>query len=167
MNPSIQTISNIAVVIGLIFVGVQIYQDRDLKRNELIAKAYESRMQANLALLGDDPVPALIKAAYDPKNLTPEETLTNYAYLDLWVAQWDQAAFLERAGLYTPAWTDGYNYNWAMRTQFGDTFMDQYIEIARLPPEFKAKLKEQRNSQTSPSMRERIELWRTSGSKDE
>ena len=166
MNPSIQTLSNIAVVVGLIFVGVQIYQDRDLKRNELIAKAYESRMQANLALLGDNPAPALIKAAYDPKNLTPEETLTNYAYLDLWVAQWDQAAFLERAGLYTPAWVDGYNYNWAMRTEFGNKFMQEYIDRSRLPEDFKAKLTEQRTNQSSLSMQERLEFWRQSEVKD-
>ena len=73
MKDSIQYLANIALVMGLVFVGFQLYQDRQLKVAELAFESMNSAILVSLASAGENPQVALAKAIDQPEALTTEE----------------------------------------------------------------------------------------------
>lgn len=69
MNQWLHFAGNIAILLGLIFVGFQLYQDRQLKSAELIDQVYQNDFQHRMVLLGESAAGAISKAAMSPNEL--------------------------------------------------------------------------------------------------
>jgi len=78
----LQIIGNVGIVLGLVFVGFQLYQDRQLKLAELSAGYFDSRILANSASMGEDPQKSIVKAAISPSTMTAEDAYVFLLNLD-------------------------------------------------------------------------------------
>ena len=102
----LQILGNIAIVLGLLFVGLQLYQDRQLKQADFIWSLRSSWIQTELTTLGEEPYKAIVKAAVDPKSLTDEESyiLARLVAIDVMLAQ--NLRDLETLGVMSSTWRD-------------------------------------------------------------
>ena len=75
MNKSdlINAISAFAIVIGLVFVFVELRQSRELAEAELWTQLNGSMLSANLAVIGENAASAIAKSCHEPGALTPTE----------------------------------------------------------------------------------------------
>ena len=73
MKEWFQIISNLSILGGLFLVAVQINQNSSITEADLLSRGYESVLQYQTALLGEEGERVLVKAALQPDKLTPEE----------------------------------------------------------------------------------------------
>lgn len=99
----LQIASNAGVLIGLIFVGLQIMQDRELKIAELITIAANTDHDRQIALMGEEPAEAIAKLI-DGQCLDLREQLIMEIYYDARIETWVRNSKLERLGLFSPSW---------------------------------------------------------------
>ena len=102
----LQSLGNLGIVLGLIFVGFQLYQDRQLKLAELSAAYFEARIQANAAAMGDTPYRSIVKAAMNPSSMTPEDAYIFLLNQDNWRSLDMRYAALEGIGLGPNNWQE-------------------------------------------------------------
>jgi hypothetical protein len=69
----LQVAGNLGVVVGLVFVGYQLVQDRELKRTELMFWTMDTLQQLHLSLAGEQPHESLVKLAIAPDDATEED----------------------------------------------------------------------------------------------
>jgi len=141
----LQILGNIGIVIGLFFVGVQLYQDRQLKEAELTSAYFESRIQANIAAMGENPQASIVKAATNPEAMTPEDAYVSFLNLDNWGSLWMRYSRLESLGLQNPRWQDSQGLFLEFGTPFGVRWAKHYIDTNGwvLPEAFREKLEAQ------------------------
>jgi hypothetical protein len=78
---SLQIASNIAVFSGLIAVGFQMSQDRQLSQAQLISDGRISLVEREMAVFGENPAPTIVKSISSPGNLSDDEILIAHSYL--------------------------------------------------------------------------------------
>ena len=88
----LQVSANIGILAGLLLVGFQINENTEIARTELTARSYELSMEMGLALMGENPAAALVKAATDPSSLTDEELTIVEQWVWYW---WDHDSHLD------------------------------------------------------------------------
>lgn len=76
----------VAIVASLIFVGMEIQQERDLARSDLAAQSFENTSTFHLTLTSPDFAKTYAKALENPNNLTTDEKLQIDGYLRAFVA---------------------------------------------------------------------------------
>lgn len=67
-----QAVSNVAIVVGLIIVIVEINQSKQLAYAQLLTDGTISGLDRNVSLMGEDPRTTLAKAAFCPEELTED-----------------------------------------------------------------------------------------------
>jgi hypothetical protein len=141
----LQILGNVGIVIGLFFVGFQIYQDRQLKRAELAAGYFENRILANSVAMGEDPQVSIVKAAVDPDAMTPEDAYVYFLNLDNWMSLWMRYSRLEELGMSSDDWQDFSGMMLDFGTPMGVRHVERWIRGNKhaLPEEFVAKLRDQ------------------------
>lgn len=70
INDWIQSISAIAILIGLVFVVLELEQNREAMQAQLTNDGYQMLVQTQSSLLGESPVDVLAKACDAPDTLT-------------------------------------------------------------------------------------------------
>ena len=70
ISDSLQIIGNFGVILGLLFVGFQLYQDRELKRAELSFASINSAIDVAIAGIGEDPQQTVAKSVENPESLS-------------------------------------------------------------------------------------------------
>ena len=148
---------NLGILVGLIFVGLQMQQDRELKRAELLYNNYSSIMDFDLALMGENPYHAIIKAAYNPEELTEEEAYINILAVDHTMLGWTRSAWMEELGLFTGGWQNS-NLGWEMGTSVGRRFVESELQNYELPASFMDKIRTE--IRVSPNFSDRLDRWR-------
>ncbi len=159
LSDSLQILGNIGLVVGLIFVGIQLYQDRQLKLAELRAAHFEARIMANSAAMGDAPYKSIVRAATDPESMTAEDAYIFLLNLDNWRSLDLRSASLERLGLYTESWQEYSGLILEAQTSMGVRDTRRWVEGGtNYPPAFKEKVEELLNDPTQLNgFRERLE----------
>ena len=67
--------SNLAILGGIILVGVELQQNQTLVRAQLASEAFAAGIEVNNQLLGQSPELVLAKACLHHEELTPEDKL--------------------------------------------------------------------------------------------
>ena len=122
----IQVISNFAVLIGLVFVGVQLYQDRELKRIELLDQGWEMDLERLRQIMGEDIGEIIAKSAMQPGELTDGEQYRLIIYFDTVLAQRRRNTMLERVGMRPESWTR-LDLPGAFQTEAGKTYIERIL----------------------------------------
>ena len=119
--------ANVGLLIGLVFVGLQLYQDRQLKTAELIAGSLQEHHARNLALMGDDPASTLSKLN-SSHELDDRDQFIARAYFDARFANWSRNSILESLELLSTNWSNGIvlaDHLWA--NQYGIKAVESYL----------------------------------------
>ena len=123
----LQVGANIGLLLGLVFVGLQFYQDRQLKTAELIAGSLQQHHDRNISLMGDDPASTLSKLdSY--AELDDRDAFIAQAYFDVRFANWSRNSILESLGLLPASWSSGIvlaDHLWA--NQHGIKAIERYL----------------------------------------
>jgi hypothetical protein len=123
----LQVVANIGLLLGLVFVGLQFYQDRQLKTAELIAGSLQQHHDRNISLMGDDPASTLSKLdSYE--ELDDRDEFIARAYFDARFANWSRNSILESLGLLSSSWSSGVvlsDHLWA--NQHGIRAVERYL----------------------------------------
>ena len=151
---------NLAVVVGLVFVGYQLYQDRQLKRAELIFAGFETMQNRALALMGENPHEAIVRAAYTPGEASAEDAYIVGLALDTYLLSLDRNAVMENLGVFESGWREGERLGVAYEggTEIGERFLRSRIPGLRVPEAVRAELLNDLSS--AIALKERLEAWR-------
>ena len=95
----LQVGANLGILLGLVFVGLQMLQDRELKRLEMVSRCVTDLFERELVAIGDEPYRAIVKAALNPEELTEEDIYVYRTYLSVVLTGWDRRNFMEQCGL--------------------------------------------------------------------
>ena len=71
----LQVLGNLGIIAGLILVGIQISQNNQLTRIQLIHESQIAAQNMHLVLAGENPGEAWSRAILDPDSLTDEEIM--------------------------------------------------------------------------------------------
>ena len=66
---------NLGLIVGLVLVAVQIKQNNDLAKAQLLSDGWLAGIQINLALIGENPAASMAKASTVPDQLTDEDLI--------------------------------------------------------------------------------------------
>lgn len=124
----LQVGANLGLLVGLVFVAIQLYQDRQLKTAELIAGSLQEHHARHLALMGDNPAAALSKLPTG-QVLNEHDRFIAKAYFDSHMANWSRNSILEQIGLLPPAWSNRLRLTdslWA--NQYGIKAVENYLQ---------------------------------------
>ena len=99
-----QVVGNVGIVVGLVFVGLQLQQDRELKRAELVFSSQMSVIDDWLAVLGEDPASSLTRLALNTDELTERDLVVVDAWLRLDVMRCNTQSLMEEFGVYSGRW---------------------------------------------------------------
>ncbi len=92
--------ANVGVLLGLIFVAVELNQNSEQLRLQLIFETTQKIFENNQDLLGDNPAPTISKSITNPEALTFEEYLVASSYvLNLMNEMEDRYFVYHQAGL--------------------------------------------------------------------
>lgn len=80
----ISIVGNMGLLIGVGLVVIQINQNSELVRRQLLHTTWTDDMNMHLALMGENPASAIAKAIERPTELTIEESKVLEAYITLW-----------------------------------------------------------------------------------
>ena len=128
---SLQIASNVAVFCGLIVVGFQMSQDRQLSQAQLISDGRISRVERELALFGEDPAPVVAKSILEPENLSDAEILIIHSYLFAAIVHEQRQYNLVFNGVYEDLFGDfQLPASWA-NLYFGNSFAKTWFEASR------------------------------------
>jgi type II secretory pathway pseudopilin PulG len=134
-----QAIGNVAVIGGLIFVGLQMQQDRELKRAELAFSAFETVISQQVALAGENPAPAVARALNGVGDLTTEEAIQLEALMWLDMINWQRNALMDELGVFEGRWRKGLALSYFLyESPVGMAWLDQNIDAQA--PELRALL---------------------------
>ena len=126
LNDWLQTIGNIGILLGLFFVGYQLYQDRELKKAELAFLGMDSNIQLSLALAGEDPFRAIVKLAVNPESATDEDRYIASKVFDALMFSRRRLFLMEAMGLVQPGY-DGF-VDHEFGTDVGFNYLDTQLD---------------------------------------
>ncbi len=91
--------ANIGVLIGLIVLIVELNQNTDHLRLQVMDQINARQVTHNAIFLAENPAPVIEKSLIDPENITYTEFLLLDAYLMNVLSIWEDRFFLYQAGL--------------------------------------------------------------------
>ena len=100
----IQHIGNLALVLGLLFVGFQLHQDRELKKAELVFTAHTQTSEIYVQYMGENPLKSWEQLIFHPENVSDYDVLVLDAAFAHSFTNYERGSSLERLGLWDSAW---------------------------------------------------------------
>ena len=92
-------VASLAILVGLVLVAIELNQNTEHLRLQLLDQITARANENNRALLGENPTAAIEKAVREPEKLTYAELLIVDAYLINVLSAWEDRFFLHEAGL--------------------------------------------------------------------
>ena len=134
--------SNLAVLVGLILVGVQIYQNTEITKAQLANDFYLKDMELALSIMGDTPAESWIKAIYSPDEITPVDAAVLEAHFAYGMIQVNRLRQMSRLGLVEPEILRNRigDLRWHLGNEVGKRWWEAQIGY---PPEFVKTINEQ------------------------
>ena len=129
----LQVGANIGILLGLVFVGLQIQQDRELKRVEMVSRMVTDLFERELAAIGDEPYRAIVKAASNPEELTEEEIYVYQTYLNVILLGWHRRKSMEQNGLFDSSWQETTGIPVEAMTKPGAKYLAERLESGYFP----------------------------------
>ena len=99
LNRWLSLVANVGVLVGIIFLAVEIRQNSDLARMEFADARIDTWQQGELAVFGNSIATVWEKSVQDPASLTLAETRMLDAYLAFQLTLAERVLDLERSGL--------------------------------------------------------------------
>ena len=96
----LQIIANAGIIIGLVLVGLEIKQNSDLVKAQLLYEESQRFVSYEMAMLGDNPARVWAKAHTEPESLTLEERRIMEAYFWTFTEQARATQMLAEKGLF-------------------------------------------------------------------
>jgi hypothetical protein len=125
----LQVLGNVAIMIGLVFVALQLYQDRQLKSIEMSMLQLDNALQVRLALMGEEPEKALVESLNETGELTREDALILREVYAAELILFEQTTAMQRVGLW-PEYPVAIPVS--MRTPSGYRYIDANIQTLPL-----------------------------------
>lgn len=95
----VQIVANIGLIAGLILVGLQLKQNSDLLKTQLLYEESGRFISSEQAMYGEEPARTWAKSIETPRDLTLEEIRIIDAYLYTMVEHWRATQMLAEEGL--------------------------------------------------------------------
>lgn len=77
----LQIAGNFGLIAGLVLVAIQINQNTEIARAQLVSESYRAQMEVPLALMGEEPAKSWSRAIHAPEELTDEDLVVLDAML--------------------------------------------------------------------------------------
>ena len=101
LNNWVQTITGLAIVIGLILVVWELQQNQDATLSQLSSEYWHFASQERAAIFGEDAANVLAKACHEPANLTESDLIILEQYYEGFIARISRLMILrDRGGFY-------------------------------------------------------------------
>ena len=131
--------ANLAVLIGLILVAIQIKQNTEITRAQVANDWFLADMQLELAMMGENPALAWTKAVYVPDELTQHDAAVLDRYFNYGLVQVQRLQRMSELGLADNRWKDRINYlKWHLGNNVGRRWWAH--SKSAFPPEFRATI---------------------------
>jgi len=72
----LQIVGNVGLIAGLVLVAVQINQNTEIARMQMLHDSWLASQNMYLTMAGENPVPSYVKAINDPTGMTDEDLMT-------------------------------------------------------------------------------------------
>ncbi len=137
VNSWLSLIASIGILAGLVLVAIEVNQNTDQLRLQLVFQTTQKLFENNRDLLGDNPTPTIAKSITNPEDLTYEEFLIASSYVLNQLNEWEDRFFIHEAGLISDRdWKRHIDENigWTL----GNRFAQAYWQISKsvFEPEF-------------------------------
>ena len=96
---SLSLVANLAILLGIILVGIELKQNTEHLKLQLIDQTITRMTDDNRVLMGENPVIAIEKSVLEPENMTFADFKIVDAYLINGVNAWEDRFFLYQAEL--------------------------------------------------------------------
>ena len=141
LNKWLTLAANVGIMIGLILVVIQIRQNSDLVRTQLIADEYALVSVLDTQIVGENPAEALMKAMYSPQDMTYADFRINDAYLIVRIDVLHRLYRLGQEGLFDKDdWKNSstaFTFEWLFGTEFSQSWWEHIgRETYQASPEF-------------------------------
>jgi hypothetical protein len=119
--------SNVGVILGLVFVGVQIEQDRELMRAELTMSVWSEEAEYYRVVLGENLADVLTKVRAN-ESLTPVDITVATAWFKSFASDWTRNLLLEEQGIFEGSWRERFRVSEDFESDFGFRFLSEIAE---------------------------------------
>ena len=154
-----QVIGNFGIVASLVFVGLQINQDRELKRIELMWASFDRVRDQHLHMLGENPQVTATKAAIRPDELTEEDLMILHNWYRADLFRVSQVALMVEQGIFPKSFFDGFTETNLFETKHGQQWLaSRAIDTHRLPEDHVAGIRKRRDNPNGTQ--EWIHAWK-------
>ena len=120
-------VANLGVLGGLLLLAVEINQNTQITKAQVINDYYLADMELELAMMGDDPAKSWVKAIFDPDNLTKEDAAVVDRYFNYGVVQIQRLHRMNELGLADDDWTERVTYlSWHLGNETGRRWWAKY-----------------------------------------
>lgn len=106
LKTALEISANIGLIAGLVFVGLQFKQDRDLKSAELVFETYRESLNFFVTNMGESPNETVARAVFEPEALTESDLLVLDAIYSWEVVRRLMLADVEKLGLIEGDWVN-------------------------------------------------------------
>jgi hypothetical protein len=119
--------ANIGVIAGLILVAVQISQNTQIMKAQIVNDYYLADMNLELTMMGDDPAVSWTKAVFAPNELNHVDAAVLDRYFNYGIVQIDRLRKMHEVGLADDDWEDRIYYlSWHFGNEVGRRWWENY-----------------------------------------
>ncbi len=99
VNSWLSLIASVGILAGLVLVAIELNQNTDQLRLQLIFQTTQKLFDNNRDLLGENPTPTIAKSITNPEDLTCEEFLIASSYVLNQLNEWEDRFLIYEEGL--------------------------------------------------------------------
>ncbi len=131
MTPSIQLLTNLAVVAGIAALLLELIQTRELARVQTFDSAYLAAISRNLSFVGESPERSLARSIFEPDAITPTDVIVLNQYYTAIVVNWRRMKDPQAMGYFGGDWravvsAESLSFN----TVVGRRWLENYRQLA-------------------------------------
>lgn len=128
-NNKLQIGANIAILLGLVMVALQINQANDISSAEFLDAGITAGIDRQLALLGENPNESMYRVLHTPSEAKPEDYFIADLIYETLTAQAQRTIILDQADLYLGSIKGQVRSNYELfACPYGIAYLDQTIE---------------------------------------
>lgn len=142
-----QVIGNFGIVVSLVFVGLQMNQDRELKTIELMWSSIDRMREQHLQMLGENPQQTVATAVMRPDELTAEDVLVLHNWFRADLFRITQLSIMVDQGIFPESFFEGFTETSLLNTPFGQKWLaSEAINTHGLPQDRVVAIRKRRNN---------------------
>ncbi|MBW2393868.1 MAG: hypothetical protein JRG95_06320, partial [Deltaproteobacteria bacterium] len=133
----LQVGANLGIIVGLVLVGVQLKQNTDLLRVQLLYEESQRFIEHEQTMIGENGAEAWAKSLTAPREMTLAERRVMESYLYAMTEQWRASYMLRELGVLDEEWKDRIveETKYYLGNPFGRAWWKAYRDTTRVPPE--------------------------------